>query len=66
MRRGDTEAVLPSAVRLNLVGVRSEDVKSCEDPLGKVRERASDLINDRLPIPQNESDRDLNEFGEMI
>jgi hypothetical protein len=41
MRRGDTEAVLPSPVRLNLVGVRSEVVKGGEDPLGKVRERAT-------------------------
>jgi hypothetical protein len=66
MRRGDTEAVLPSAMRLNLMGVRSEVVTSFEDPLGKVREGESDLMNGRLLILQNESDRDLNRFGQVI
>jgi hypothetical protein len=66
MRRGDIEVVWPRAMRLNSMGVRSEVVKSCEDPLGKVREGQSDLMNGRLVIPQNQGDRGLNGFGEVI
>jgi hypothetical protein len=55
-----------AAVRLLLIGVTFEVVKSCEDPPGKVRVGENDLMNDRLPIPQNENGRDLNGFGEMI
>jgi hypothetical protein len=66
MRRGDIEVVRPRAVGLNLMGVRSEVVKSGEDPLGKAKEGQSDLTNDRLPIHQNGSGRNLNGFGEVI
>jgi hypothetical protein len=55
-----------TAVGLNLMGVRGEVVKSCEDPLGKAKKGQSDLMNGRLLIAQNERDRGLNGFGEVI
>jgi hypothetical protein len=57
--------VLSSAVRLNSIGLVSEIGKSCEEPPEKARARESDLMNDRLPIDENERSRNLNGFGEM-
>jgi hypothetical protein len=57
--------VLSSAVRLDSIGVASEVGKSCEEPPEKAWAIESDLMNDRLPIHQNESGRNLNGFGEV-
>jgi hypothetical protein len=63
MRHGDIEVVWPRAVRLNLMGLRSEVVKSCEDPLGKAKDGQSDVRNGRLPIHQRENWTFLDKFG---
>jgi hypothetical protein len=66
MRGGDTKVILPSELRLLMMAVMSEVLKSCHDTTRTLRTGGSDFINNRLLVHRNDRDLNRSGFGEVI